>query len=135
MNFVSFAPTSLFMRKTTTLLSIQYGYVKITRAHGRRGMVRSEMTKCKINSLNCEWVWLFSFHVVWFRRRNLEVSLYTIDYGTGTVNRNLYLKNITKGALHSKRSMDDGSIRICVCIQDSIFCIYCLSRSLISIML
>ena len=40
---------------------------------------RSEMTKGKINSLNCEWVWLFSFHVDWFRKKSLEVSLYTID--------------------------------------------------------
>ena len=61
--------------------------------------------------------------------------MYTIDYGTGTVNINLYLKNITKGALHSKRSMDNESIHICICIQDSIFCIYCLSRSLITMML
>ena len=40
---------------------------------------RSEMTKGKINSLNCEWVWLFSFHVDWFRKKSLEVSLYRID--------------------------------------------------------
>ena len=60
----------------------------------------------------------------WFRRRNLEVSLYTIDYGTSTINRNLYLKNISKGALHPKRSTDNGSIRIRIFVQDSIFCIY-----------
>ena len=82
----------------------------------------------------------FIEHQIWLceglgRRRNLEVSLYTIDYGTDTVNRNLSLKNITKGVLHSKRSMDNGPIRICMCMQDSIFCIYCLSRSLISITL
>ena len=56
MNFVSFAPTALFMRKTT-LLSIKYGYVRITRAQRRRRKVRSEMTERKINSLNCEQVW------------------------------------------------------------------------------
>ena len=133
--FCLFCSKALLMRKITTLLSIQYSYVRITRANRRRGKERSEMTKSKINSVNCEQVWIFSFHMGWFRRRNLEVSSYTIDYGTGTVNRNLYLKNITKGALHSKRSMDNGSIRICIYIQDSIFCIYCLSRSQISITL
>ena len=52
--FCLFCATALFMKNTTTLLSIKYGYVRITGEQRRRGKVRSEMTKSKINSLNCE---------------------------------------------------------------------------------
>ena len=37
--FCLFCATALFMKKTTTLLSIKYGYVRITRAQRRREKV------------------------------------------------------------------------------------------------